>query len=334
MSETEELLWIASQEKRTIPFDMIQFACENNIPLSHLLDMPESDFKELNPKIVSQFMQNKNDLPIAACQQIFNNLIKERINLIPFCDTFYPENLRKIQTTKIPCMLYHQGKMISIQNGVAIVGTRNASTRAIEMARDLGRTLSKYGFMIISGLARGIDAAAMRGSVSVDGKTIAVLPWIHNPYPPEHEKLLEEIKQNGSVISENYVSGGSINKYKFLQRNAIISALSEALVAVESSYSGGTRWQVELAISQKKMVIAIEPEKSNTLSYNGFEKFVQKGAIPAKNVSQVLDILKHKIKLQQVLDDYNSNDADSGILDGDNDDFSFLDDEINSPLTQ
>lgn len=308
MSETEELLWIASQEKKTIPFDMITFACKNNIPLSRLLDMSESDFEELDQKIVSQFIQNRENLPIDACQKIFDNLQKERINLIPYCDTLYPKNLRDMETTKIPRVLYHQGKKIVIKNGIAVVGTRNASTHAIEIARELGRVLSTNGFMIISGLARGIDAAAMRGSISVDGKTVAVLPWIHNPYPPEHEKLLEEIKNEGSVISENYVSAGPMDKYKFLQRNAIISALSEALIAVESSYSGGTRWQVELALSQKKIVIAMEPEKSNSLSYEGFQKFVQKGALPAKNVSEVLEILKHRIKPQQKLDDYSLDD--------------------------
>ncbi len=308
MSETEELLWIASQEKKTVPFDMIQFACKNNIPLSHLLGMSESDFKELDPKIISQFIQNRENLPIDSCQKIFDNLQKDRINLIPYCDPFYPKNLREMETTKIPRVLYHQGEKITIQKGIAVVGTRNASAHAIEIARELGRTLPSHGFIIISGLARGIDAAVMRGSISVEGKAIAVLPWIHNPYPPEHEKLLEEIKNNGSVISENYVSAGSMDKYKFLQRNAIISALSEALIAVESSYSGGTRWQVELAISQKKIVIAMEPEESNSLSYEGFQKFVQKGAIPAKNVSEVLDIFKDRIKPQQILDDYSADD--------------------------
>ena len=239
MSETEELLWIAAQEKKTIPFDMIQFACGNNIPLSRLLDMSESDFGELEQKTVRQFIQNRENLPIDDCQKIFDNLQKERINLIPYCDSFYPKNLREIEKTKIPRVLYHQGQKIFIKNGIAVVGTRNASTHAIEIARELGRTLPKHGFMIISGLARGIDASVMRGSISVDGKTIAVLPWIHNPYPPEHEKLLDEVKNHGAIISENYVSAGPMDKYKFLQRNAIISALSEALIAVESSYSGG-----------------------------------------------------------------------------------------------
>ncbi len=323
MSETEELLWIASQEKKTIPFDMIKFACKHNIPLSHLLDMSEDDFKELDQKIISQFIANKENLPIDACQKIFDNLQKERINLIPYCDEFYPNNLRKMETTKIPRVLYHQGQKISIQNGIAVVGTRNASTHAIEMARELGRILPEQGYQIISGLARGIDAAVMRGSVSVGGKTIAVLPWIHNPYPPEHEKLLDEIKKEGSVISENYVSVGSMDKYKFLQRNAIISALSEALIAVESSYSGGTRWQVELAISQKKTVIVIEPEKSNLLSHEGFDKFLQKGALPARTISDVLEILKQDIKSQQVLDNYSVDERNS-----------FDDDDVKPLLTQ
>jgi len=310
MSETEELLWIAAQENNTIPFEMIQFACHNQIPLSHLLEMTESDFSDLDQKTVSQFFQNKENLPINACQKIFDNLQKERITLIPYCDLQYPNNLRKMETSKIPRVLYHQGKKIPFQNGIAIVGTRNASTHAIEMARELGRSLSEQGFMIVSGLARGIDASAMRGSISVSGKTVAVLPWIHDPYPPEHERLLEEIKQDGSVISENYTAAGRMDKYKFLQRNAIISAISEVLIAVESSYSGGTRWQVELALSQKKTVIVIEPEKFNSLAYDGFKRFTENGALPASNVSDVLEILEHGIRPKEhVLEEYGSDDV-------------------------
>lgn len=315
MSQTEELLWIASQENNTIPFEMIEFAFNNNLPLSQLLEMTESDFVDLHPKTISQFIRNRENLPIDTCQKIFDNLQKERISLIPYCDLSYPDNLRKMETNKIPRVLYHQGKKLTTQNGIAVVGTRNASTHAIETARELGRVLPSHGYMIISGLARGIDAAAMRGSVSVGGKTIAVLPWIHNPYPPEHEMLLEEIKQNGSIVSENYVSAGQMGKYKFLQRNAIISALSEALIAVESSYSGGTRWQVELAISQKKIVIAIEPEKTNRLACDGFQRFIHNGALPARNVSDVLKILTRTIKLKEpVLDDYISDDYIKPLL--------------------
>ena len=269
--------------------------------------MTAGEFSEVNEKIVSQFMQNRENIPIDACQKIFDNLQKEKITLIPYCDQRYPTNLRKMETNKIPRVLYHQGEKIAIQKGIAVVGTRNASTHAIEKARELGRVLPEHGFMIVSGLARGIDAAAMRGSISVKGKTIAVLPWIHNPYPPEHERLLEEVKANGSVISENYVSSGPMDKYKFLQRNAIISALSEALIAVESSYSGGTRWQVELAIAQKKVVIAVEPEQSNQLAYEGFDRFIKNGALPAKDVSEVLEILKREIKpSEHVLEEYES----------------------------
>lgn len=250
-----------------------------------------------------------------SVKKIFDNLQKERITLVPYCDPIYPNNLRKMETTKIPRVLYHQGKKTPFENGIAIVGTRNASTHAIEIARELGIVLSEQDFMIVSGLARGIDASAMRGSISVGGKTIAVLPWINNPYPPEHEQLLQEIKQNGAVISENYVASGRMDKYKFLQRNAIISALSEVLIAVESSYSGGTRWQVELALSQKKTVIAIEPEKDNVLAHDGYIRFIENGALPAKNALDVLEIIKHGLKPKEhVLEDFDSIDENAKPL--------------------
>jgi DNA processing protein len=157
--------------------------------------------------------------------------------------------------------------------------------------------LAKLGYVIVTGLARGIDAAAHRGAISVKGKTVGVLPWIHEPYPPEHTRLMHETKENGCIISEHFFQSPKYDRYKFLQRNAVISGISELLIAVESSFTGGTRWQVELAISQKKPVIAIEPEKSNTQAYDGYLKFLEKGAIGASTHEDVLEIVRNKVQL-------------------------------------
>lgn len=304
-TETEELLWIASQENKLIPPALIKFAIQNNKTLVDLLYMEKSDFQISDSKAVDTFLKNRESIPFNVYQKIYDHMHKEFIDLITYRSSIFPENLKKIDKNNVPTLLYHQGKEMKYQNCVAVVGTRNCSTHAVEIARGIGRELSKTGYIIVAGLARGIDAAAHRGAISVGGSTVAVLPWIHDPYPPEHERLLSEIKKSGSVISENFFTAGHIDKFKFIQRNAIISGISDALIAVESSFSGGTRWQVEIALSQGKKIIAIEPEISNKMAYDGFERFVKMGATKAGTASEAIEIIKKDVKIiDHVLDEY------------------------------
>lgn len=304
-TETEELLWIASQEYKLIPRDIVVFGIKNKITLFELLTTDPIIFKGIDEKIVEKFLINREDIPFDLCHNVYGHMQKDHVNLITYCDPHFPKFLKNKNDKTFPVLLYHQGKKLKFENTVAIVGTRHCSTHAVEVARELSRRLSQLDYVIVSGLARGIDASAHRGTISVDGKTIAVLPWIHEPYPPEHDRLLVEIKKNGSVISENFFQSKRIDKYKFLERNAIISAISDILVAVESSFSGGTRWQVELALSQGKKVIAIEPEVENDLAYDGFKKFVNKGAIRASTVSEAVNIIKQYVPIKlPTLDNY------------------------------
>jgi len=308
-TETEELLWIGSQENKFIPREIVLFGIQNKKTLFDLLTTDESEFKEITKKNLDTFLKNREKIPFEAFQRIYDNLQKDRVNLITYCDPLFPQNLKKLGEKSHPILLYHQGKKMRFENGVAMVGTRNCSTRAIEFVREVSRNLAEEGYTIVSGLARGIDSAAHRGALSVGGTTVAVLPWMHEPYPPEHEQLLNEIKKDGAVISENFFQSSRLDKYKFLQRNAIISGISEVVIAVESSFSGGTRWQVELSLSQEKKVIVMEPEKENESAYDGFEKFVQNGAIVAKNPAEAIKIVKHEVKIQdKSLDDYDTED--------------------------
>jgi DNA processing protein len=308
-TETEDLLWIASQESRMIPHEIIRFAVNNNKSLIELLEMDEHSFQGVDKDNIKKFLQNRETIPFEVCQKIFDHMQKKCINMITYRDSLFPLGLKKLEEKNIPVVLYHQGKKMKYENCIAVVGTRNCSTYATEITREISRTLAKQGYVIVAGLARGIDAVAHRGAISVNGNTVAVLPWFYDPYPPEHERLLIEIQNHGSVISENFFPSQRLDKYKFLQRNAIISAISEVLIAVESSFSGGTRWQVELALGQGKKVIAMEPEKSNELSYDGFVKFVKKGALSASSASEAVEIVRKHVEIKDhVLDEYNLED--------------------------
>jgi DNA processing protein len=305
-TETEDILWIGAQQDRIIPRELVVFADERKMTLYDLLQMEEFHFTGIEKKTFANFLEQRDKIPFQAYQRIYDHMQRETIDMITYTDPLFPSGLKKLDSKGLPVMLYHQGKRMQFVNCIAVVGTRNCSTYAVELTRHLGRELAKLGYVVVTGLARGIDAAAHRGALSVGGKTVGVLPWIHQPYPPEHATLMLETRNNGCMISEHFFQSPKYDRYKFLQRNAVISGISELLVAVESSYSGGTRWQVEKAISQGKTVIAVEPEKSNASAYDGYSKFVQSGATGASSVESILSIVQDRVKLKEpsVEDDY------------------------------
>jgi len=293
--QTETILWIASQEDRFIPHDIIAYAKEQGKNLSELLLLRESDFENtgIDKDCIKEFFVNMKNIDNPKYQKIYDEMQENGIDILTYFDKLFPIDLKRLSTKGSSVMLYHQGTRINFENCIAIVGTRNCSTYAAEFTREISRNLAKQGHVIVAGLARGIDGIAHRGAISEDGKTVAVLPWIFDPYPPEHKQLMNEIKKNGCIISENFYETKRFHdKYKFLERNAVISGISDVLIAVESSVTGGTSWQVSVALEQGKTVIAVEPEQDNILAYQGFKKFVSLGAKAAKKSSDVYEIIK------------------------------------------
>lgn len=302
MPQTETMLWISSQEDRLIPHDIIAYAKEQGKTLSELLLLRESDFENsgVDKDCIKEFFVNMKNIDNPKYQKIYDEMQESGIDILTYFERLFPVDLKRLSKKGSSVMLYHQGSNINFENCIAVVGTRNCSTYAVEFAREISRNLAKQGYVIVAGLARGIDAVAHRGAISVKGKTVAVLPWIYEPYPPEHKQLMIEIKENGCIISENfYETKRYHDKYKFLERNAVISGISNVLIAVESSITGGTSWQVSLALEQEKTVIALEPEKENTYAYQGFEKFVSMGAIAAKKPSDVYEIIKERVPFRE-----------------------------------
>jgi DNA processing protein len=295
-SQSEEFLWIASQEDQLIPMEIIKFAVENRISLSELLDYDQQDLPHISAKSISLFLENRDKIDVNKCQNIWDKIQEQKIRVITYDDPLFPQYLRDLPSNRT-VLLYHKGKELSFQNCVAIVGTRNCSTKASEFARELSMQVAEKDYTVVAGLALGIDAIAHRGALKTGGKTIAVLPWMYNPPPQVHKQLLSEIQESGASISEVFFSSGTyMDRIKFVQRNTIISGISDVLIAVESSITGGTIRQVEIATRQQKTVVVVEPEKENKSAYDGFEKFVELGAIPSTSIEQILHIIEKTVE--------------------------------------
>ena len=173
---------------------------------------------------------------------------RSKVTILTCLDAAYPKRLNMIPDP--PPLLYVTGRMEESDNhAVAIVGSRRATPMGRVMTEELSRDLATAGFTIISGMARGVDAAAHRGALGAKGRTVAVLGCgLDVTYPPEHRKLREEIEAHGAVVSELPL-GSAPHSYHFPRRNRIISGLSLGVVVTEAAMRSGSCWATATAPS-------------------------------------------------------------------------------------
>jgi DNA processing protein len=203
-------------------------------------------------------------------------------------DGVYPPLLREIYDP--PITLYVKGAWSECleQPCVAIVGSRKCSTYGQNAASMLARDLAQRGVTIVSGFARGIDAAAHRGAIEGGGRTIAVLgTGIDEVYPRDHKKLADEVlKANGAIVSQFPLTTPPVSE-NFPYRNRIISGLSLGVVVVEAAENSGSLITARLAIEQNREVFAVP---GNITSRNSFgTNYLIKGA-GAKLIQQWQDV--------------------------------------------
>ena len=210
-------------------------------------------------------------------------------DLLILDDGVYPSLLREIYDS--PITLYMKGAWEECleQPCIAIVGSRRCSTYGQNASMMLARDLAQRGVTIISGFARGIDAAAHRGALDAGGRTVAVLgTGIDQVYPRDHKKLAEEILERGGALLTQFPLGTPPVSENFPYRNRIISGLCLGVVVVEAAENSGSLITARLAIEQNREVFAVP---GNITSKNSFgTNYLIKGA-GAKLVQQWQDIV-------------------------------------------
>jgi DNA processing protein len=172
---------------------------------------------------------------------------------------------------------------------VAVVGARNASAAGIKLAERLARELGEAGLIVVSGLARGIDAAAHRASLPTG--TVAVLAGGHNHiYPPEHVELAEAILEQGAAISEMPLDH-SPRAHDFPRRNRLISGLAVGVVVVEAARRSGSLITTRMALEQGREVFAV-PGSPLDPRNEGSNGLLKQGAILVTEAEDVLAVLR------------------------------------------
>jgi DNA processing protein len=170
---------------------------------------------------------------------------------------------------------------------VAVVGARACSGYGSAVARSLGRELAAAGLVVVSGLARGIDAEAHRGALEANGATIAVLGCgIDRDYPAAHAELARRVAEGGLIVSE-YAPGVEPAPWRFPARNRIVAGLCAATVVVEARERSGALITADLALEEGREVFAVPGEITSALSA-GTNALLKLGATPLTSAADVL----------------------------------------------
>lgn len=237
---------------------------------------------------------------ISICRQIDRQVkIINRLNIrtLTVLEPSYPSRLKTIPDP--PPLLYISGTLTPQDDvAVAIVGGRRATAPGRILTEEIAKDLSERGITIISGLARGIDAAAHRGALAAQGRTIAVLGCgIDRTYPSEHQTLRRSIESHGAVISELTI-GAAPHSHHFPRRNRIISGLSLGVLVSEAAINSGSLITAKLALEQGREVFAV-PGSIKEEACRGSNRLIKEGAKLVEGAQDVLDEIVPQIDARQ-----------------------------------
>ncbi len=244
---------------------------------------------KLKPEDVEQLC-NKS---LTAAETVFNQCQDKQIKILTRDHELYPKLLLSIPDP--PYVLYARyAERINLNEHltVAVVGTREATSYGLTTAEKLSAILAGQGITVVSGMARGNDAAAHWGALRGGGKTVAVLAGgVDKPSPPSHAKLMREIIKNGMVLSE-YPPGTPSLSHHFRARNRIISGLSRGTVVIEAPERSGALITSTHALEQDRDVFVVPADITSSNSV-GSNRLLAQGAIPVLGPLDVFRTYEH-----------------------------------------
>jgi DNA processing protein len=263
---------------------------------------PQSELSAaLDQRAVESLLRTRASLdPIAEHERVS----RLGISVVTVADREYPRLLAQIPAP--PPVLYVKGALLPEDDAaLAIVGTRRSTSYGREVAARFAADFAEAGLTVVSGLARGVDAAAHEASLRAGGRTIAVLgSGVDIVYPPEHKNLAAQIVEHGALVSD-YPPGRKPDAPNFPARNRIISGLSLGVVVVEAPARSGTLITVDFAADQGREVFVVP---GSVLSANsaGGHRLLRDGARLVTCGADVMDDLrigerKEQAAVQQAL---------------------------------
>lgn len=249
---------------------------------THALRRVEGVGPKLAEAIAEARSTQDSDHEIRECDRL-------GVDLLALGEAGYPEALARIADP--PPLLYVRGTIEPKDElAIALVGARRCTPYGLRVADKLAAGLARVGITVVSGLARGIDAAAHRAALNAGGRTLAVVAnGLSQVYPPEHADLADEVARNGAVITEFPLRQEPLAGL-FPQRNRIISGLSLGVVVIEAAPRSGSLATARHAVEQDREVFAV-PGPIDSLSSRGCHGLIRDGARLVETVDDILDEL-------------------------------------------
>lgn len=172
---------------------------------------------------------------------------------LSWLDADYPQPLREVHD--FPPVIFVRGHLAKPDDGVCIVGSRDAGRASIEAARQMAKLVVEAGWTVVSGLAKGIDTAAHSEALRWGGRTVAVVGnGIDHFYPAQNRQLQRAIEDSGMVLSQ-FWPGTSPTRFSFPMRNAVMSAYANATIIVSAKENSGTRHQAKQAAAHGRPLV-------------------------------------------------------------------------------
>jgi DNA processing protein len=195
------------------------------------------------------------------------------------------------ETSKDYPILFYRGDLSLLeQRVISVVGTRNPSPTGIDNARRVTKLLGELGYIVLSGLAKGVDTVAHKVSLDSNGKTIAVLGTpIHKIYPAENKTLAEEIASRGLLMSCS-LPHEEKGQYLFPRRNRLMALLSKATIIIEAGPTSGVVHQAAECLRQSRTLILLKPLVEQSLPW--VPGFIKSGAKVAEKLGDVRNLLE------------------------------------------
>lgn len=291
-------------EPFSLPYCLQLIRCENVGPITYWqlvrkFGSPKAALDYLSSNATS-FKKKITVFPLDQAFREIDRHQKSGIHLVSFYDPEFPKALKTMPDC--PPILSVCGKLKSLNSSqsIAIIGARNASLMGRNFANKLGCDLAERGWMVVSGLARGIDASAHQGALA--NGTVAVLAGgVDVIYPPEHRDLYQKIQETGCIISEMPLTMHP-SAMHFPRRNRLISGLSQGVVVIEAALKSGSLITANFALDQGKELFAM-PGSPADPRCRGTNDLLRRGAHVIESIQDVMNVLdgRHILSYEQLL---------------------------------
>ena len=242
---------------------------------------------------ICNILKIESNLKIDNCIKYMEEI---NIRVVTFFDEDYPQQLKNLYDAPIVIYAIGNYKILNDQNKIAVIGARKASNYGINIARQIGKFLSKNNIHTISGLALGIDVNSHIGVLtenyinSYSGKAIAVIGnGLDNIYPYQNREIAKKIINNDGCIISEYIVGTKPLKNNFPARNRLISALADKLVVVEAeNEKSGTMITVDFSLELGKEIYVVPGNINNKMSV-GTNRLIKDGAKIITEFNDIID---------------------------------------------